>query len=222
MNGHEAALLGGGGFVARTALSGGEPGAVVLRVSPQVIEVASNARHRREISTGRNGGAIPKYSSAVQSAAVRGHNNDLRLHLSLNVPGAGEVFSRMINQEMQDISFNAKKRTLKVCSRRTSPGSPVAESRPPDVSTRQARARVIARIRGREIRLSPADSNRPEVLDFKTRDGLVTLDLLQLLNATASANNLNTEAQSADSPLTHWKLIQWTTVAKPTATEDTH
>jgi hypothetical protein len=81
---------------------------------------------------------------------------------------------------------------------------------------------MAARILGRKNKAKSANADRAQVIEFKTGDRIVTLDLLQLLRARIAEGSLGDDAASAESPRAIREVIQRTIRVEPAAAEETH
>ena len=90
-----------------------------------------------------------------------------------------------------------------------------------NIPTGYAQANMQTMILGRESNAKLAVPNCTEGIEFKTAEGTICLDLLQILRARLAAETVNDEAVS-DFPRTLKGMIQRTMSAAPAAAEDTH
>ena len=192
-----------------------------IPMAPRAFEVASAAVHPRESLSRRKTIEAVRSSLADRSATIRVGNDDLRFDFIVRMPARVGFGRRLMNEKITITSFGGSRRSVKVCPIATLRVDAHPEIGRFDFFSSYTAGRMPTDILGNEVNEKLPDPNCSETVAFKTADGIVSLDLLQLLRATLATETLNDETVS-DSPRTLKGLIRRPVPATPAVAEDAH
>ena len=198
-----------------------EPTTASIQIARRAPAVASHSLPAREFSVRRDAGETVRQRSANQLVNIRVRNHDVRFKFTVRMPAGVRFVGGLIDDEIRASSPGSIRRSIEVGPL----GIPRVDSQyvnsRMNISTGYAQAKMQSMILDREINARLARANCTEGIEFKTAEGTICLDLLQILRARLAAETLNDETGS-EFPRTLKGMIQRTMSAAPAGAEDTH